>query len=662
MCGIAGIVRFNHTELDLKKHILSMGLAIHHRGPDDEGFLFHNNEKTVAAYGNNTVPAAINNGLAYGATNHIESLTSSFDLVLHHKRLSILDLSAGGHQPMCAAHAQLWITFNGEIYNYLELKIELEKLGHHFISTTDTEVVLIAYKTWGKACLKKFNGMWSFVIFDKEKNIFFGARDRFGVKPFYYFHDKNVFAFASEQKALVKLPFINSTINDAAVFDYFVKGEIEYEQESFFTNIIELFPAQCFELQLSTGHLGIETYYQLSYLEDYAAFDQQAFEAARDKTKELFIDSVKLRMRSDVPVGSCLSGGIDSSAIVGVMDLLNKQAGVKEKIKVFTATFNDIDIDESAYAAKVVDVTNSDFYKVSPTSANLLTDLENLIYCQDVPIWSTSTYAQYSVMKKAKEQGIKVVLDGQGGDELFAGYHTYFYNYWIELLSKGKLLTLNKEMKGFLPFPHRQLFFLKQHLRFNTVKKLPTVFQQQINRNYFGDLYFLNSDFLNDHRDRLKEKSRKKYLNNELAHEFTNTRLKSYLKCEDRCSMWHSVESRTPFADDINLIEYVFSQRPSFKIKNGVNKYLLRESMRNIVPNEILRRNDKLGFATPNARWINEIKNDVRDYFDDSLAPYYDMERINRFYDKLFANNANANDTRIFKFIAFAVWKKVFKL
>lgn len=662
MCGIGGIVRFNKQVNDIKSSAILLNKLIAHRGPDGEGYLLQHQQNTITAFGKDTPQNCINNQLSYASQINIEDAHEEYNLILLHRRLSIIDLNASGHQPMCIDDGNLWITFNGEIYNYIEIRKELQDKGCIFKSESDTEVVLYAYKIWGKKCLQKFNGMWAFVIFDKTKNILFGARDRFGVKPFYYYKDKDVFAFASEQKALVKMPFIQTGIRQEAVYDYFVKGEIEFEKLSFFKHINELFPAHSFELHVETGNLREDRYYVLESATKFEKFEDEKFEIAKNKVNTLLTHAIKLRLRADVPVGACLSGGIDSSAIVSLMNKLNTEAGVNEKIQLFTASFNDITIDESPFAARVAEQTHSKFHRVFPQANELLNDLENLIYCQDVPIWSTSTYAQYRVMQKAKETGVKVVLDGQGGDELFGGYHTYFYNYWAELLKLLKLGTLHHEMKGFLPWHLRYNFFAKQHLRFSTIRKMPAFIQYQINRNYFGDLYYLNPHFLNQNKMRLKSEPVPKNLNKMLAQEFTNTRLKAYLKCEDRCSMWHSVESRTPFADDINLIEYAFQLPSTFKIKNGVNKFILRESLRGTVPEVILNRKDKMGFATPNSQWIKNIKDAVRPYFDNSLNDYFDMHKIYRDFNQMFSHNLGPDDTRTFKFIAFAVWKKVYGL
>lgn len=663
MCGIGGIVRFNKKTNHIKQSAILLNRLIAHRGPDDEGYMLYNSHTLITAYAENTPNDCINYPIDYSPKLHINEAHDDYDIVLTHRRLSIIELNPVGHQPMSIDEGNYWIVFNGEIYNYLELRKELQALGCTFRSESDTEVVLQAYKVWGKECLHKFNGMWAFVIFDKNKKTLYGARDRFGVKPFYFYHDKDVFAFASEQKALIKMPFISSGIRPEAVFDYFVKNEIEYEPQSFFRHIIELFPGHNFELNHATGYFAVEQYYRLYTNPDYRPFEENKFNVAKEELYQRLFQAVQLRMRADVPVGACLSGGIDSSSIVALINTINENTKSEHKTNLYTASYNDIAIDESPYAARMAENINGTFHRVFPQADELLHDLENLIYCQDVPIWSTSTYAQYRLMQKVKETGIKVVLDGQGGDELFAGYHNYYYNYWRELLGNYKFKTLFTEMKGFLPFPHNMLFFLKQHLRYSTIHKMPSFVQFQINRNYFGDLYYLNPVFLNQYKKRLQTPPAPGNLNQMLHTDFNSTRLKAYLKCEDRCSMWHSVESRTPFADDIHLIEYAFQLPSSFKIHKGINKYILRQSMRNKVPDIILNRKDKMGFTTPNAQWINAIKEAVRPYFNNELKDYFDMNKLNRDYNRLFdTKTADATDTRTFKFIAFAVWKKTFGL
>jgi asparagine synthase (glutamine-hydrolysing) len=287
MCGIGGIVRFNKQVNDIKSSAILLNKLIAHRGPDGEGYLLHHQNKTITAFGKDTPQACIHNQLDYASQINIDEANEAYDMVLLHRRLSIIDLNASGHQPMCIDDGNIWITFNGEIYNYIEIRKELQDKGCVFKSESDTEVVLYAYKIWGKKCLQKFNGMWAFVIFDKTKNILFGARDRFGVKPFYYYKDKDVFAFASEQKALVKMPFIQTGIRQEAVYDYFVKGEIEYETLSFFKHINELFPAHSFELHVNTGNFTIDRYYVLETNAKFENYEEEKFNLAKERVAAL---------------------------------------------------------------------------------------------------------------------------------------------------------------------------------------------------------------------------------------------------------------------------------------------------------------------------------------------------------------------------------------
>lgn len=662
MCGIAGIINLSGQSPDIKNNIRLMTNTIRHRGPDGEGFLLSNNDECIALGGPDTPEEVYKSGLAFAPQQNIDSSGSGYNMALGHRRLSIIDLSPGGHQPMSTPDKSLWIVYNGEIYNYIELRDELKSKGHQFNTNSDTEVILNAYREWGTGCLNRFNGMWAFVIYDKNKNELFAARDRFGVKPFYYYKDENAFAFASEQKALVKLPFIKKEINPKAVFDFFSKNETEYEEEGMFKSIIELFPSHAFRLNLKTKEFNKWRYYSLPVNEQYQIFDESKFNSASEHVKELLVNAVTLRLRSDIGIGSCLSGGLDSSVIVGIINHLlfpkgwlrheNSSINVGERLKVFTASFKDSKYDESNWAKKMVDHTGAEWQQTFPESAGLLKDLEDLIYSQDIPIWSTSTYAQHRVMQLAKESGIKVVLDGQGGDELFAGYDTYNVALGMEQIKNFKV-----------PDILNWSAFIKQYLRFYGIKKLPAGVKAKFYEIYYPDIKYLNKDFWNEHKNRLEDRSKdSQSLNGTLYSEFYNTRLKTYLKCEDRCSMWHSVEARTPFADDINLIEYTFQQPGTFKIHNGIYKYLLRESAKDFIPDAIKNRKDKMGYLTPNNKWISEIHDDVKNLFTGRLSEYVHVDLIKKDYDEFFNIEDQTDRGRTFKFISFAQWVKAFDL
>lgn len=660
MCGISGIVSLSGKTDGLAEAARLMNAAIRHRGPDGEGYLLVTKDgKALPAFSEETPDDISSSGYAHAPLTHIGAAGAEARMIFGHRRLSIIDLSPAGHQPFCNADASTWITYNGEIYNYIELRAELERLGHIFRTQTDTEVLLAAYREWGNECLHRLNGMWAFVIWDREKNLLFGARDRFGVKPFYYYSDASVFCFASEQKALLKNPFVSKTLNPVAIADYFVAGEIEYREENFFRNIFELFPSCAFELRLENGEFRKWKWYSLPQQEEAPAFTEKQYQAYAEEIRALFVNAVRLRLRSDVPVGSCLSGGIDSSAIVGLIGKLigqHEQVNVGERLKLFTSVFDDEKIDERKWAKEMVDRTGAEWKTVSPRPEELLGDLENLVYSQDVPIWSTSTYAQYRVMQLARASGVRVVLDGQGGDELFAGYMPYYYHFWKEL-SRTNPRLLKTELQAF--GENAKAFRRRQYLIQVLMPSLPAGIQIMIQKKYFPDMQYIDPGLVGIYKKNYREKAKANSLNDALRHEFLDTRLKGYLKCEDRCSMWHSVESRTPFADDHPLIERVFSLPGSMKIRNGISKYLLREAAAPYLPDSIRGRRDKLGYATPNNEWITRLKNEFRPYFEQSFDGIIDKQKLLRDYDRFFSISGQAENGRIFKFIVFAVWKKV---
>ncbi len=676
MCGIAGIINLNGKVQDIPRHIKTMTDTIRHRGPDGEGFLFLNHEHSgeiISAHGKDTPEQVISSSFNYSPKISIDNIQqNNFQFALGHRRLSIIDISPAGHQPMCDEEKKIWIIYNGAIYNHPELRIELSQKGISFKTGTDTKVILQSYLHWGEDCVNHFNGMWAFVIFDRSKNILFGSRDRMGVKPFYYYKDENVFAFASEQKALLKLPFVKTGINRKAASEFLVGDiqHIERGEENMFQNIFEIMPAQNFKIDLSTKSFNKWNYYSLKTNTIYSSFDENDFSKYRDETEKLLVDSVKLRLRSDVPVGSCLSGGIDSSAIVSIMGKLisgGEKVNLGGKLNVFTLKFDEKEIDESHWAKYVVDQTNAEWNLVSPSAQDLLRDFKDLNYAQDIPVCSTGTYGQFQLMRRAKEKGIKVILDGQGGDELFGGYMTHSIVFWRELLRRGKFGKAFSEMSADGKSAFNKKLLLKDFSKRKFVSLAPSFYQKSFYKSYFNQNQFLNESVINDYVNLDSNKSELEVnnsssLNEALLKDFVNTRLKMYLKYEDRSSMWHSVEARTPFADDHNLVEYVFNLPGIYKIHNGINKYLLREAMKNYLPKEIKERKDKLGFVTPIDKWVKQIKNECLDFFDESVSEFIDVKKIKSSPDKFFNMRNHADGVRVFRMISFAVWKKLFNL
>ncbi len=672
MCGIAGIIKLKQQKSAIATDLMTMLEIIKHRGPDGEGFVFCN--------GRNIIPAAQEKFIyktpnkTYHPKQQVESLRNQlFQIALGHRRLSILDTSSQGHQPMCSNDESVWLTFNGEIYNYIEIRKDLEEKGHHFSTGTDTEVLIEAYKAYGTKCLNLFNGMFSFVIYDVRKNQIFAARDRTGVKPFYYVKNENTFAFASEHKALLSLPYVKPKVNHKAVFDYFVFGAIEAETEGLFSGIFELEPSHFLIINLNEkdakNEIKIQKYFEIKANDKYEKFDTTTFDKHQLKIKELVENSIKLRLRSDVSVGSCLSGGIDSSTVVCTVNNLLKQgrkgqfdAQIGNQQKVFTSCFEDKNYDEQKWASLVVEQTQSEWHRTFPTRNEMTKDLEKLIYCQDIPFFSSSTYAQFRVMKSVKENGVKVVLDGQGADELFGGYEPHYVGIWKEYIRNFQFLTLAKSLKATDKLSKSVKFLGKSLLKYNGIPNLSKQLQNNFNLKYFNDLQYLNEDLLFENINRYNEyaEQRIESLTQMLKYEYFGHPLKQLLKCEDRCSMWFGIESRTPFADDLELMNYAFQVPSVYKIHNGIRKHILREAFKEVIPEPIYNRHDKMGFVTPTNNWMREMRKEIRPYFEENGGEVFNKKKLIKDFDQFFNPSTNLENFRIFKFISFAIWEKVF--
>jgi asparagine synthase (glutamine-hydrolysing) len=635
MCGIAGLILKIPTGDSLVPKLKALSKLLEHRGPDGEGFLLADSKKSTPYF--DQFPPATHQALNYIPSRKIPENGQSSTLGFVHRRLSILDLSERGHQPMCDRTAKLWITYNGEVYNYRELRQELENAGYQFISESDTEVILNAYREWGEKCVEKFNGMWAFCIYDSEKNICFASRDRLGVKPFYYTNTSSFFAFASEQKALVGAGLVKAKVNEKALHNYLVNVQLENETQNFFEDIQELWPGHNLTFHFKSKALNVTCYYSLNNhltLENNALSD----EALIDKIASAVHYSVQIRLRSDVEVGTCLSGGIDSSAIaMSIAEI------TQHPFHCFTSVFRNSSINEEHFADIVALKTGAKHNKIEPTLNGFISELDELIYSQDIPIWDTSTYAQFKVMALAKETGIKVVLDGQGADELFGGYHHHFLATWNHYFSTGKLKTAFQSIQHASDsIPHPFVFFLKER-----VKQMVDVKTQSLSgllkKEFIAAHPVSNpSQYFND-------------LNQQLIHDIYKTRLKSFLKCEDRCGMWHSVESRVPFSDDVELINLMFSFDPNRKIQKGTSKYLLREALKSKLPKEIYERKDKKGFETPSKDWLKKLRPEMITEILESDLNFIQNEKIKQF------NSDNEHQNKLlFRLFIFCRWKKRF--
>jgi len=552
MCGICGIINFDKRAIEEPK-LRKMMATMKHRGPDDEGLFIQKNI-----------------GLGF-------------------VRLSILDLSPAGHQPMTDPTGRYILVFNGEIYNYLEIREDLKLLGVEFETGTDTEVLLKAYIQYGEACLDKFNGMFAFVILDKKTGDVFGARDRFGVKPFYYYVDESTFIFASEIQPILAVYGQRNKENETMIFDFLTFNRTDHTENTFFQGIKKLQHGHCFTIK--STKFEIRKWYDLK---------KQLTKHTADpiKYKSLLLDAVQLRMRSDVPVGVCLSGGLDSSAITSIIAVrLNRP-----DINTFSAVYDKgLKADESEYIDLYAD-SLANMYRITPSAETLLNDLSDFIKIHAEPIPSTGPYAQYLVMKLAK-QHVTVTLDGQGADEQLGGYHYFYGFYFKDLLQNFKFISLIRESIAYYKM-HKSLFAFKTFLYF----LLPNQIETKLSVKNRG---FLSHEFvarLSDHKisSVVSNLYASKNLHESLINHF-EYKLEHLLKWNDRNSMFFSLESRNPFLD-YRLVEYTLSLNSSAIIKKGFTKSILRDSLKNILPDKIRLRTDKLGFATPQDDWYRTEK------------------------------------------------------
>jgi asparagine synthase (glutamine-hydrolysing) len=558
MCGISGII--NHSNRPVSENeIGEMNQLIYHRGPDGDGFY----------YGDN---------FAFG-----------------HRRLAILDLSEDGRQPMNYKDDYV-ITFNGEIYNYIEIREVLIQQGYSFHSKSDTEVILAAYDFWGDECVHQFNGMWSFALYDKKKNRLFCSRDRFGVKPFYYTITAHQFIFGSEIKQLLRfLPKISC--NKKVLLDYLIVGIEEYNNETFFEGIVKLEQGSNLVYDLSNHQFEIKKYYQL--ILDPALKNLNEDEAVK-KYHEQLTQAVKLRMRSDVEVGTCLSGGLDSSSITAISSNLMRQTDGKP-IKAIHAKAEEKNIDESDFAVEVVAFCGANMEIVTPSFEDFYRVLDTVIYSQEEPFGSPSVVMQYFVLEKAREQNCIVMLDGQGGDESLLGYEKYYPAFLLEKKGFKKVsefLNSSKNSKlSKMDLLKYYVYFTNYSIRLRRLKKRHNYIKPSVLLPFQSAI--------------LKELS-KKYLTIDALQklELSKTQLPHLLRYEDKNSMLHSVETRLPFVD-YRCVEMALSMPNGFKIKNGWTKYLLRKGMEGKLPDTIIWRKNKLGFNAPENTWLGNIQDEM---------------------------------------------------
>ncbi len=595
MCGING---FNWLDEEL---IRRMNRATMNRGPDGQGV-------------------------------YLDEAVS-----LGHNRLSIIDLSENGRQPMANEDESIWLVFNGEVYNFQEIRDDLEARGHVFRSRTDTEVVIHAYEEYGLDCLNRFNGMWAFCLYDRRRNRLILCRDRFGVKPLYYYTDGRRLVFSS-MIAGILAHGLKTAPNDRAIMEYLAFNLEDHGTETFFRGIHSLDRGGLMVFDLATGQSNISRWYEIRHREG----------VDREAIRQAFLNSVRLRTVADVRIGSCLSGGVDSSAIVCALDRL-----LDYEFYTFSQIAPGEDYDESQYIKEVGRLTKTRQFFTEFDSGEFLEDLDDFIGAQEEPVTSLSPYAQYRVMRLARRQGAKVLLDGQGGDEIFAGYTYFFAYYYYELLKAGKLGGLLKEMSiyprnfgGF--FPHAMLGFIL------LPKKMQQLAFRQVVNPWINHAMAVSSG-----AETGDPRWEKLTLDESLRLTLTTTAVPHLLRWEDKNSMRWGIESRVPFLD-YELVESALSLPATDKIGKGRTKTVFKEAVADILPDMIANRRDKIGFQAPAARLLREKP--VADILRGVVAsgsfrdrPYWRADRVEEIMNRHLAGRTDANKT-LWKCINSELW------
>ena len=555
MCGIAGFINNSLREDDKKELNHNMLKAIIHRGPENSSVW-------------------------------CEGIVS-----LGQNRLKIIDLSDEANQPF--DYMDLVIIFNGEIYNYIEVREELVKLGYKFRTKGDTEVIGAAYKEWGESCVTRFIGMWAIAIWDQTSRKLFCSRDRFGIKPFYYITKNNDLYFASEYKALKQLPDFDATLNEDQIQRGMTMTWAVYKDETYYRSIKSLQPAH--NLVYQDGKITIRKYWDVDFSQPKS---QLSWADKKDRFSELFTESIKLHSRSDVQNGTCLSGGLDSSAIASVYSTLYPQ----QPIKSFSIYYEGENaVDERPFVREVISkYSNIEPYYFTPSDEEIADSFHNVAYHADVPLLGSSYLSQYFLMKLAKSKGVTVVLDGQGSDEYLGGYLHSFYRLLAQDVSG---MHLGDAGKTYFAHISRENFGFNKSFGI-AAKSLVSLFSDE-NKIYNLELSQKQNFFKNKASISFENKSADK-VDNFLYHLLFNSTLQTLLHFEDRNSMAFSLESRVPFLNH-KLIEFAFTLNNCDKINTKAEtKYILRESLKNVLPQAVYERKDKKGFVTPGeVRWLN---------------------------------------------------------
>jgi asparagine synthase (glutamine-hydrolysing) len=625
MCGVAAILKTIDVICPAGT-LKRMRDEVAYRGPDDKGSVFLSRSRSGWA---EVIPQE-----------------SDWEVGLAHRRLSILDLTSAGHQPM-AYGGRFWLVYNGEVYNFLELRTELERLGYTFRSSSDSEVILAAYSEWGPDCFRRFRGMWGLIILDCVRNQAILSRDRLGIKPLYMWREHGIIAVASEIKQFLYIPGFSRRIDIEAADEYLRTG-YETAGRTLFRDVEPVKAGSWVRIPLDVLRpMEVREYWNPERVKVTVKDPDNAATLFGDKLREC----VRLHLRSDVPVGCALSGGLDSSSIAVLIKTLNN--GHSDSLHTFTSTFPGDAMDEREYAEAVVAKINATPHFVTPNPVAFLEDLDRFLWIHDEPVGSLQIYASYCVARLTREAGVPVTLNGQGSDELFSGYWQLYFLHLRELWKQGQLFTLAKHFTGALIGDGNPALFgqIPLMIRRYGKRRKPSI-QTTLRKTPVGKTANILEEILT-----LDEQSRRVY---EIRHMF----LPRLLKWDDRNSMAFSVEGRYPFLDH-ELIELCLSFAPQTLYRHGWTKYPLRLALKNDLPRKILQRRSKFGFEVPQDKWVCGKLQPVLESWLGSERPVWnhvEREDIRRLAEQSWRLNGKQDEPgeALFRTFIFDRWLEIF--
>jgi len=596
-----------------------------------------------------------------------EYVSPAGPVALGHRRLAIIDTSDAGLQPMADASGRYHLVFNGEIYNYIELREELRARGEVFVSESDSEVLLRCYMLWGADCLPRLRGMFAFLVWDDREKVLFAARDRYGIKPLYYAAQPGGIAFASEIKQLLDLPGGTRRINLARAHDFLAGGISDHTAETMFLSINQLRGGEACTItarEAKPGALSIKRWHRVT-LPELGAIDEAA---AAERFRDLLSDSVRLHLRADVPLGSCLSGGLDSSSIVCLMAAMLPEGAPGQHT--VSACYADKAVDEKPFMDAVVAKTSVQAHFIFPRAEDLFSRASDITWHQDEPFGSTSIFAQWCVFEAARGAGLKVMLDGQGADEILAGYHSFFPVYLAELARSARLLTLAQTFVA-----RRRMHgqgYAGQALRL-AFSLAPDGIKALVRRTHRGEAQhgWLSSGALADlDRQPTALETAAASLGLAPPRDIASlclvmahaSNMPMLLHWEDRNSMAHGIEARVPFLDP-PLADFALALGNRHKLVGADTKRVLRRAMGDLLPREVSERRDKLGFATPEASWMRgPLRGLVEDGVERTLRVLPDLldpAGTRRFASDMLDGRAPADFT-LWRIVSLGLWAERF--